>query len=41
MSFLDHRPNAGRWILAAAALLVIHELRLVAWYAIDDWCDKE
>lgn len=36
MTFMDHRPHAGRWLLAAAALLVIHKLRLVAWYAIED-----
>jgi hypothetical protein len=36
MSVMDHRPRAMPWLLAAAALLVIHKLRLVAWYAIED-----
>lgn len=37
MSFMDHRPRAWPWLFTAVCLLTIHKLRLVAWYAIEDW----
>ena len=40
MTMLDHRPRPMPWIAAAIALLVIHKLRLIAWYALDDDRDR-
>lgn len=36
MSVMDHRPKLSPWLFAAVALLVVHKLRLVAWYAVED-----
>ena len=35
MTWTDHRPTRA-WLFVAVALVVVHKLRLIAWYAIDD-----
>lgn len=39
MTWTDHRP-ARAWLLVAATLLVLHKLRLLGWYTIEDAANK-